>query len=77
MRAEFGANIFNNPTLAFQKIGEAIAAYENNPGFQSFTSKYDAFVQGKATLAANELRGMNLFMDTRRCELRFLPQHES
>lgn len=66
MRAEFGNAIFSNPSLAFQKIGEAIAAYENNPGFRSFTSKYDAFVQGKATLAANELRGMNLFMDTRR-----------
>ena len=66
MRAEFGNDIFSNPTLAFQKLGVAIAAYENTPGFQSFSSKYDAFVQGRATLAANELRGMNLFMDTRR-----------
>ncbi|MGI9132692.1 MAG: cytochrome-c peroxidase, partial [Rhodoferax sp.] len=39
MRAEFGANIFATPDLAFQKIGAAIAAFEATRGFQPFNSK--------------------------------------
>ena len=66
MRAEFGAGIFNTPDLAFQKIGEAIAAFEGTTGFQPFSSRYDDYVLGKATLADNELRGMKLFIDPAR-----------
>jgi cytochrome c peroxidase len=62
-RAEFGANIFSNPTVAFQDIGVAIAAYESTPPLEQFSSKYDQFVQGKVALAPNEMRGMNLFMN--------------
>lgn len=63
MRAEFGATIFNNPELAFQKIGVAIAAFEGTAGLQSFTSKYDAVVQGRTSFNAAESRGMALFMN--------------
>ena len=63
MRAEFGNTIFNNPELAFQKIGVAIAAFEVTPSFQSFTSKYDAMVQGKTSFTPAESRGMALFMN--------------
>jgi cytochrome c peroxidase len=60
---EFGQQIFNNPTLAFQKVGVAIAAFEKTPPLQAFSSKYDQFIQGKAKLAPQELNGMNVFMD--------------
>ena len=63
MRAEFGARIFESPELAFQKIGEAIAAFESSTAMQSFSSKYDQFIQGKVALSAEESRGMKLFMD--------------
>jgi cytochrome c peroxidase len=66
MRAEFGATIFNTPDLAYQKIGIAIAAFEATNAFQQFSSKYDAFVQGKTTLSASESNGMKLFMDPNR-----------
>ena len=66
MRAEFGAGIFNTPDLAFQKIGEALAAFEGTTGFQPFSSRYDDYVLGKVTLTDNELRGMKLFMDPTR-----------
>jgi cytochrome c peroxidase len=66
MTDEFGADIFRTPDLAFKKIGEAIAAFEGTRGFQPFSSKYDNFVLGKTSLAANELRGMKLFMDPTR-----------
>nr|WP_314857734.1 cytochrome c peroxidase [uncultured Undibacterium sp.] len=66
MRAEFGNTIFSNPVLAYQKIGVAIAAFESSIGLQSFSSKYDAMIQGKATLTPNENRGMTLFMDPKK-----------
>lgn len=65
-RAEFGQNIFATPTLAFQRITEAIAAFENTRVFQPFSSKYDAFVRGETALAENEARGMRVFMDPAR-----------
>ena len=61
-RDEFGANIFANPTLAFQKVGEAIAAYERTAELQPFTSKYDQFIQGKVALTPQEANGMKVFM---------------
>lgn len=63
MRAEFGATILNNPELAFQKIGIAIAAFESTSSLQAFSSKYDAMIQGKAAFTPNESRGMALFMN--------------
>ncbi len=60
---EFGPKIFSNPTLAFQKVGEAIAAFEKTPDLQAFSSKYDQFIQGRAKLAPPELNGMKIFMD--------------
>ena len=62
-KEEFGAQIFNNPALAFEKVGEAIAAFEKTPPLQAFSSKYDQFIQGKAKLTPPELNGMKLFMD--------------
>ncbi len=62
-KLQFGAGIFSNPSQAFQDIGVAIAAFEATQQLQQFSSKYDQFVQGKVQLAANEARGMALFMD--------------
>ncbi|MDY7574787.1 cytochrome-c peroxidase [Actimicrobium sp. CCI2.3] len=66
MREEFGSKIFDKPDLAFQNMGVAIAAFEATSALQPFSSKYDMVVQGKTKLAANEERGMQLFMDTKR-----------
>jgi cytochrome c peroxidase len=60
---EFGSQIFNNPNLAFQKIGVAIAAFEKSSSLQPFSSKYDQFIQGKAKFTPQESNGMKLFMD--------------
>jgi len=61
-KAQFGPGIFSNPNQAFQDIGVAISAYETTQLLQQFSSKYDLFIQGKVQLAANETRGMDLFM---------------
>jgi cytochrome c peroxidase len=63
MRAEFGAGIFSDPNLVYQKISKAIAAFESMQPLQQFSSKYDFFIQGKIKLADSEMRGMKLFMD--------------
>lgn len=49
-------------TTAMQSIGRALAAYQSeDPSFHTFDSKYDAYIAGKATLTAAELRGLLLF----------------
>jgi cytochrome c peroxidase len=60
---EFGSQIFSNPTVAFQKIGVAIAAFEKTAALQPFSSKYDQFIQGKAKFTPQESNGMKVFMD--------------
>ena len=65
-RAEFGANIFANTDLAFEKVGNAIEAFERSSQLQPFSSKYDAMVRGELRLNPQEQRGMALFMDPAR-----------
>jgi len=58
----FGADIFNDPALAFRAATLAVAAYEQeDPEFHPFNSKFDYFLQGKAELSEQELRGYALF----------------
>lgn len=54
----------NDTNTAFNNISEAIASFEKSPYVNPFTSKYDYYLKGQATLTAQELRGLNLFNDT-------------
>jgi len=63
MSAVFGADVFKDSAKAFQRVAEAIAAFETTSKFQSFSSRYDQFVAGKTQLTPTETSGMNLFMD--------------
>ena len=47
--------------LAFDKIAEAIAAFERSDEVSPFSSKFDQFIAGTASLSDAELRGMDLF----------------
>ncbi|MBA3031878.1 MAG: cytochrome-c peroxidase [Gammaproteobacteria bacterium] len=51
---------------AFERIAAAIAAYERTAELAPFSSKYDAFLQGRARLAPQELRGLQLFNDEKK-----------
>ena len=51
-------------TAAFNNIADAIAAYESSSQVNPFTSKYDYYLQGQATLSSQEIRGLLLFQDT-------------
>lgn len=64
-KAVWGQNIFNNTTAAYTAIARSIAAFERSPQVSSFSSKYDAYLAGRATLTAAEENGMNLFMGSK------------
>lgn len=60
----FGPTIFDNPDRLVSEAMFAIARYQiEDPSFHAFTSKYDAWLQGKARLSAAEARGLKLFND--------------
>jgi len=61
-KAVYGANIFNDPERAFQCMTLALQQYQQeDSAFHPYTSKYDAFLRGMATLTPQEVRGLALF----------------
>lgn len=61
-KSVYGANVFNDVEGAYQRMTLAIQAYEKEDSeFNAYTSKFDAFLAGKATLSTQELRGFSLF----------------
>ncbi len=60
----FGPAIFDNLRLAVAEALFAVARYQiEDPSFHPYTSKYDAWLEGKARLSQAELRGYLLFND--------------
>jgi len=55
-------------TNGFERIAEAIAAYEGSDEVNPFSSKYDAALAGRAALSAAELHGLELFRGAAKCE---------
>ena len=60
----FGSAGTADATTTLASVGAALAAYEaEGPEFRPFSSKFDAYTNGQATLTADELQGMALFND--------------
>ncbi len=58
------AAALSDPETALLRMGAAVAAFETeDQQFHPFTSKYDAWRAGQATLTAQELQGLALFND--------------
>src|ERR1700730_18499821 len=51
----------------FDEFGQAIAAYESSDAVSPFTSKFDYFLAGKATLTTQEQNGYDLFRGKGSC----------
>ena len=51
----------------FDQMAEAIAAYEASPEVSPFSSKFDAYLAGKAELSEAERRGHDLFNGQAKC----------
>lgn len=58
-----GSAALANPTVAFDKVAESLATFQNSTRFTPFTSKYDEVLAGKASFSLDEQRGMALFMN--------------
>ena len=63
-RQLFGNAAFDDVDAAYQRVSEAIAAFERTARFAPFTSKFDYYVKGQAQLTAQEQHGLELFNAT-------------
>jgi len=52
---------------AYDNIALSIAAFEASPESNAFTSKYDAYLKGKAKLTQQEKSGLDLFQGKGKC----------
>ncbi|CAL1239419.1 cytochrome-c peroxidase [Candidatus Methylocalor cossyra] len=59
----YGRRALDDPRKAFDRIADALAAFERTPQFRPFSSKYDYYLLGKARLTPQEQRGRRLFED--------------
>ncbi|TGR28843.1 MULTISPECIES: cytochrome-c peroxidase [unclassified Mesorhizobium] len=63
----FGQDVFNHPNDAFDAAAEALGTFEQSAAdFYPYSSRYDAFLAGKATLSTQELHGRALFEDEKK-----------
>ncbi len=61
LRKFYGATIFHDVPTAYSAIADAIAEFEKTPAVSPFSSKYDAYLAGTATLSAGEQSGLAIF----------------
>jgi cytochrome c peroxidase len=59
----YGKRALDHTEQAYDRIADAIAAFERTPVFKPFTSKYDGYLAGKARFTRQEKRGRKLFED--------------
>lgn len=57
----YGKDALKDDALSFERIAEALAEFQRTPQFAPFSSKYDAYLAGKAALTKQEMRGLRLF----------------
>ncbi len=61
-RKLYGADVFRRPEFAFEQALLALEAFEHTPSeFYPYSSKYDAYLRGEATLSEQERRGLEVF----------------
>ena len=61
-RTLFGAGILDHPEAAFQAVLLAIERFElDDTSFHPYSSRFDAFLDGKLALSPAEQRGLSLF----------------
>ncbi len=73
-RTVCGNDICDDVPAAYECIARSIAAYERSPEVSQFSSKYDAYLAGQATLTAQEADGLALFVgDKAKCAACHVP----
>lgn len=56
-----------NVPVAYERIARSIAAYERSKEVNPFSSKYDAYLEGKAKLTKEEKQGLRVFLGKGKC----------
>jgi cytochrome c peroxidase len=59
----FGPDVFTTTASTLAALGAAMDAFLQSREMAPFSSRYDAWVQGKVKLTSQELRGLKLFKD--------------
>ncbi len=63
-RAAFGTHVFDDSVAAWNGLLSALEVFQQSPAdFYPYSSKYDAYLRGHASLSAREHRGLVLFDD--------------
>jgi cytochrome c peroxidase len=66
-RATFGEHVFDDTALAVKGVLIALETYQQTPSeFYPYSSKYDAYLRGQASLTTQESRGLAAFNDPAR-----------
>jgi cytochrome c peroxidase len=65
-REIYGDRIFDDRDKAFEKLAQAVVAYESSARFHPFASKFDDWLRGKAKLTPMERKGFALFKDPKK-----------
>lgn len=65
-RKVYGERIFDNPDTAFEKLAQAVVAFESTARFHPFASKFDDYLRGAAQLTPIEEKGLVLFKDPKK-----------
>ncbi|MDR3514876.1 MAG: cytochrome c peroxidase [Azospirillaceae bacterium] len=64
LRGAFGDSVFDHPDTTFNAILEALEVYQQrSASFYPYSSRYDAYLAGRATLSPAEQHGLALFED--------------
>lgn len=66
-RRVFGERIFDDRARAFKAVRLALETFQQEPQeFYPYSSKYDAYLRGSASLSPHERRGLAVFNDPKR-----------
>ncbi|KWK90984.1 cytochrome-c peroxidase [Burkholderia ubonensis] len=66
-RKAFGDTVLADDQATFDAVLRALDAFQQQPAlFDPYTSKYDAYLAGRAQLTPAELRGLHLFNDEKK-----------
>lgn len=65
-REVYGEQFFGDPEAAFEKIAQAVVAFEATERFHPFKSKFDDYVRGEAQLSPLEAKGFELFKNEKK-----------
>ncbi|MBM3579112.1 MAG: c-type cytochrome [Alphaproteobacteria bacterium] len=66
VREVYGEKVFADPDAAFEKLAQAVVAFEASARFHPFASKFDDYLRGEAQLTALEKKGFELFKDPKK-----------